>query len=182
MGKRSSFVTDALGRYDTPASAAAPLLPHLVPGTRYWEPCAGALKLVEALAPVATCVAATDIEPRAEGVYRMPADQVTAADVRAMAIDAIITNPPWPKGGQRGDPTLSLLRCWVALAPTWALLPADFQHNRYFAEVGPWCAKIVSVGRVSWAGNGVGGKDNAAWFFFTPYNTARPRFYWRDAA
>lgn len=180
MGKRSRFTVDALGRYDTPPEAVAPLLPHLAPGLRYWEPCAGALKLVEALAPRAVCLVATDIEPRAEGVFRMPGDRVTAADVAAWGFDAIITNPPWPKAGGGGDPAVSLLRTWCALLPTWALLSGDFMHNRYFGALGPWCAKIVSVGRVSWSGNGIGGKDNAAWYLFRPDHAGRTRFFWRD--
>jgi hypothetical protein len=179
VGKRSAFEVDALGRYDTPAVAVVPLTSHLPVGLRYWEPCAGAGALIRALDRWAECVGASDIEPRAERIREMPGLALTGAMLDAAEAQAIITNPPWPMAGGRGEPALGLLRHFAALRPTWALLAADFAHCAYFAEVEGACAKIVSIGRVSWAGNGVGGKDNAAWYLFEPGNTRQPRFFGR---
>jgi hypothetical protein len=42
MSKRAHRFPERLqGKYDTPAKAAAPLLPHLKPGARFIEPCVG---------------------------------------------------------------------------------------------------------------------------------------------
>jgi hypothetical protein len=41
MGKRSTFPRIPQDSYPTPAEAVAPLLPHLEPGSRFFEPCAG---------------------------------------------------------------------------------------------------------------------------------------------
>lgn len=183
MAKRSTFALDLLGRYDTPPAAVVPLLPHLpVPGPVYWEPCAGCGALISALERWADCAVATDIEPRAEGIYRMPGDHVAPGDLDGSGIDMIITNPPWPRGGRAGDPALSLIKVWSALRPTWCLLAADFMHNLYFRDLAPICRKIVSVGRVSWAGNGKAGTENAAWYLFDAAFIGRTRFYPRGRA
>ena len=42
MGKRSDFVRLPQDKYDTPAEAVLPLLPHLKPCARFIEPCCGA--------------------------------------------------------------------------------------------------------------------------------------------
>lgn len=64
-----------------------------------------------------------------------------------------------------------------AIAPTWLLLSADFAHNKYFSQMT--CAAIVSVGRVSWMENGIGGKDNCAWYLFDKNHEGPPPFFRR---
>lgn len=179
MGKRSSFAVDPLGRYDTPPEAVVPLTGHLPCGLRYWEPCAGRGALIRALDRWATCVGATDVEPRADRIDALPGLRLSGAMLDQARADAILTNPPWPRSGGAGQPTLDLLLHWSRMRPTWVLLAADFAHCAYFARLEAACAKIVSVGRVSWAGNGTAGKDNAAWYLFDAANTRQPRFFGR---
>ena len=49
MGRRSNFPRIPQDAYSTPAEAVAPLLPHLEPGSRFFEPCAGEGRLIEHL-------------------------------------------------------------------------------------------------------------------------------------
>jgi hypothetical protein len=92
----------------------------------------------------------------------------------AVGVDLWITNPPWPEPGQRGDPAVSIILHLMAIAPVWVILPWDFATNAYFARLYATCTDIVPVGRVSWMGNGQGGKDNAAWFRFDAAAQGQP--------
>lgn len=148
----------------TPRAAVAPLVPHLPTGGCTWiEPCAGdgdlARHLVD-LWPAGGFTGAYDIAPRAEGVM-----QADAMEMKARP-GLYITNPPWPRQGQRGEPVIGMAKHLAALAPTWLLLPWDFAANAYFAAVASICHAILPIGRVSWMGNGEAGKDNAAWYLF----------------
>lgn len=165
MGKRSTFDRRDRDYYPTPVSAIKPLVPHLPAVGSYIEPCAGASHLIRGLAevwPGGDCVYASDIEPQSPGIAR--AD--LAAPMPLDGVDLFITNPPWPAMGQRGEPVISIARHLSALRPTWLLLSSDFAFNAYFGPLSPICRMIVAVGRVSWEGNGVAGKDNAAWYLF----------------
>ncbi|TFL16417.1 hypothetical protein [Jannaschia formosa] len=166
MSKRSSFARRLRDFYPTPPSAAAPLRRHLPDGARYWEPCAGDGALIEALAPRARCVVATDIAPRCEGIHRADVLGVPAEDIRAVGLDLIVTNPPWPMPGQGGAPVTTLIDHLAGVRPLWLLLAWDVAANGYFERLRPICPCIVPIGRVSWAQNGVAGKDNAAWYLF----------------
>lgn len=167
------------GFWPTPRAAVAPLVPYLPQRATYGEPCAGDLSLVRALDtlwPTGRCIIASDIISRVPGV-----DQVDALTLEADDDSPAlwITNPPWPKGGKRGDPALSIIRHLSSIAPTWCLLPWDFAANDYFRHVAASCAEIVPIGRVSWLGNGIPGKDNCAWYLFDAQNrfqtVIRPR-------
>ena len=93
-----------------------------------------------------------------------------------------ITNPPWPRPGMHGEPTISIALHLSAIAPTWLLLSADFAHNRYFGRIASRCVKIVSVGRVKWiAGSSMTGKDNAAWYLFDGRHAGVTAFIGRAA-
>jgi len=177
MGKRSTFPPKPNAGYDTPLGAVVPLVRHLPAApTLYAEPCAGNGKLIDGLArlwPHGKCLLATDIAPRSALVGHGDALEMQALDWCGL----IITNPPWPKPGQKGAPTVPILAHLSHLAPTWALLNADFAHCHYFAALEARCAKIVSVGRVSWEENGVKGKENAAWFLFRPEFCGQTRFF-----
>jgi hypothetical protein len=174
MGKRSSFDRRERDFYPTPPEAVAPLLPHLPPRVRFAEPCDGEGDLRHELERWgAVAVSWTDL---AEG---KDARDWNEHDLAYGEPDYFITNPPWPKA--KGEPTLSIAKHLAQLRPTWLLLSADFAHNRYFASVAPICAKIVSVGRVSWAGNGIAGKDNCAWYLFDARHIGPTKFYGRAA-
>lgn len=159
IGKRSSgFERRAQDWYATPAKAVAPLLPHLLPRTRFVEPCAGDMALVRTLEAAGhICVHASDIEIRAQGVLL---DNAATAEMVEGSV--AITNPPW--AWDMLHPIISNLS---AQLPTWLLLDADFMHNVRAARFMRQCRKIVSVGRVKWiADSDQSGKSNSAWFLF----------------
>ncbi|TRD16945.1 hypothetical protein [Palleronia caenipelagi] len=180
MGKRSAYPRRRLDCYDTPPEAVVPLIGHLAPGVRYWEPCAGSGALLTALAGHAMCVGATDIEPRSRLVRRAAAEALTARRIAKAGPETFITNPPYPSNGSKGEPTLGLIRHLAAILPTWMLLPFDFTANQYFASVAPICAKILPIGRVSWMFNGKGGNENSAWVLFDAAHVGPTRFFARQ--
>lgn len=179
MGKRSPGLPQRpRGFWPTPFEAVKPLVPYLPPVADWIEPCAGAGDLIRhlsALWPLGRCRAAYDLVPQAEGIEQ--------GDARALdhRPDLFITNPPWPVTGKRGDPAMSIIVHLMGLAPCWMLLPWDFAANAYFREVRASCVDVVPIGRVSWLGNGQGGKDNAAWYLFNASHRAGPRLHARLA-
>lgn len=155
------------GFWPTPKSAIAPLVPWLPRRAAYGEPCAGDGAIVAGLAdlwPGGCCVWQSDLAPQARGIEALRVDEITAQ--RAGRVDLWITNPPWPKGGKRGDPALSIIAHLAAIAPVWALLPWDFSANDYLRRLHGICSDAIPIGRVSWMGNGQPGKDNCGWFRF----------------
>jgi hypothetical protein len=166
------------GFWPTPIDAVRPLIPYL-PERAWWiEPCAGDGALVRhlsALWPGSSLAYASDLVPQADGIEQMDALSIDARP------DLYITNPPWPVGGMKGDPALSIIVHLMGLAPSWMLLPWDFGANVYFREVQPACVRIVPIGRVSWLGNGQGGMDNAAWYLFDARHKAGPLLHARAA-
>lgn len=159
MGKRSDFARIERDFYPTPESAVLPLIPHLAPGTRFIEPCAGNGALVRWLGKHGvTCQTAFDIEPADFTVERRDA----MSDWFTCGADVIITNPPWAR------PILHpMIEHLSARLPTWLLFDADWMHTRQSAPLMPLCRKIVSVGRVKWfPDTTMTGKDNAAWYLF----------------
>lgn len=167
MGKRSEFKRLARDFYPTPKEAIKPLMPHLDQGLKFDEPCAGNGKMAEHIESLSGFTISntgwSDIEPENPIIPNL--DLFNLYKCRG---DMFITNPPWPSIGKHGDPTISMAIHLSDLAPTWFLLNADVMHNKYFTKVADRCAKVVSVGRVSWAGNGIKGKENCAWFLFMP--------------
>lgn len=177
VGKFSDFPRRARDCYDTPPEAVLPLIGHLPPGVRYWEPCAGAGRLIEALRPRATCVQATDIAPRNDRVNCLPVEDVCAEACGLATVQMFITNPPWPAPGRHGEPVVGIVRHLAAIRPTWLLLPLSMAAARYFAGIAPICAKIVIVGRVSWMENGTSGKEDCAWYLFDARHIGQTRFF-----
>ena len=86
MGKRSDFPRLPQDKYDTPKSAAMALLPHLMPGTQFIEPCAGEGYLIGHLKRAGHVLI---------GAFDLP------DDARMRRYDGIedgvvfVTNPPW---------------------------------------------------------------------------------------
>ncbi len=183
MGKRSDgFERKQRGFYPTPAAAFAPLAPYLPRGSRAIEPCAGNGALCSLLhAAGMEILAATDIEPQHELVGKMDALAYNALNI-PNDLDYFITNPPWPELGQRGNPTLAIVDHLRQLAPTWVLLPSDFMHNQYAAQIMEYCGGIISVGRVQWIPDSDGpGKDNCCWYLFGRQKAGSLRFIGRQA-
>ena len=164
---QSGFARKAHDAYDTPPEAVAPLVRFLSGHASYVEPCAGAGRLIEGLAlhaPWLRCVCASDLHPRAEGIFAEDAASLTVP----LHANVVITNPPWPHPGKSGDPAVSIILNLCRQRTTWALLPFSFAANRYFARVSAHCFTVAPIGRVSWEGNGVPGTKDAAWFGFWP--------------
>jgi hypothetical protein len=154
MGKRSTFPRVPQDAYSTPAEAVAPLLPHLEPGSRFFEPCAGEGRLVEHLVNAGhICVGRCDL----------PTD---ARTWRYLSIESgviFITNPPWSRPALH-DIIVNLSN----QAPAWLLLDSDWAHTRQSIPYLPRLQKIVSVGRLKWIEDSPHtSKDNAAWMLFT---------------
>lgn len=129
MGKRSAFARLPQDRYDTPAKAVVPLLPHLPPGATYYEPCHGNGALVRAL-PL-RCVGHSDAELDARSTrYETDAD-------------FFITNPPF-----RRDLLHFIIENLRTQRPTWLLLDSDWMFTRQASRLMTYCQRIVAVGRV----------------------------------
>lgn len=179
MTKRASgkFARRAQDSYDTPPEAVAPLLPFLPERLPFCEPCGGAGALsgeLERLRTVPYAVV-TDIEPRSEHVGQWDAFDLREEDL--IGCEYIITNPPWSR-----DLLHPMIEHFANLRPTWLLFDADWMHTRQAAPYLAYCHKIVSVGRVSWMGNGVSGFDNCAWYLFDAnQNRLATEFYGREA-
>ena len=140
--------------YATPEAAVLPLLPHLDPHTRFDEPCCGEHDLVRHLEKHGHhCASFSDINA--------PAYPVDAFHWKNCHGDCFITNPPWTR-----EILHPLITHLSDIAPTWLLFDADWMHTKQAIPHLERCQKIVSVGRVSWMGNGVSGFDNCAWYLF----------------
>lgn len=158
MGKRSNFERIPRDFYPTPESAVLPLLPHLAPGTRFCEPCAGDGRLIDHLTAAGHhCAGAWDIEPRRDDIDKIDASQRLIGN-----IDCFITNPPWSR------PVLHELISHLAWQhPTWLLFDADWMHTKQSAPFMPLLRAVVSVGRVKWIEDSpFTGKDNCCWYLF----------------
>ena len=153
MGKRSDFVRYPQDAYDTPAEAVAPLLPHLVPCTRFIEPCAGAGYLVGHLKRAGHVLI---------GAYDLPNDARSARYAGIGGGEIFVTNPPWSR------PALHpIINNLSDQAPTWLLIDADWVHTKQAIPYLPRLQKIVSIGRVRWIPDSpYDGKDNACWHLF----------------
>lgn len=172
VGKRSNFERKPRDFYPTPLPAVLPLLLHLLPRTRFAEPCCGDLALVRHLEKHGHgCYWASDIERRSietviagstVGYKAVVADALTLT-VPLQQADCIITNPPW-------DTKIlhPMMEHFIKNSKyTWLLLKADWMHNVGSADLLKYCDIIVSIGRVSWEENGTSGKDNCCWYRFT---------------
>ncbi len=156
MTKRASgkFKRNPRDFYATPYEAVLPLLPHLPLGTSYDEPCAGDGDLIGHLIKHGHgCSWASDIN----GIHRI----FDAFSLTKCYGKMFITNPPWSR-----DVLHPLITHLSDIAPTWLLFDADWMHTKQAIPFMLRLAKIVSVGRVSWMGNGVSGFDNCCWYLF----------------
>ena len=160
MGKRSEFERIDKDYYRTiDKRAVEALAPHLLPRTRFCEPCAGAGDLMDQLTALGhVCARARDIDPQREDIERKDALTTLTGN-----IDCFITNPPWSR--EILHPLIDFLSLQ---APVWLLFDADWAHTKQSAPYMKWCSDIVSVGRLIWIpGTNTSGKDNCAWYRFS---------------
>jgi hypothetical protein len=153
MGKRSTFPRFPQDAYDTPFEAAAPLLPHLTPGTRFVEPCVGRGHLLGHL-------------KRAEhvlvGAYDLPDDARAKRYTEAQPGVVFITNPPWSR-----DVLHPIIVNLSDQLPAWLLIDFDWLATQQSAPFLPRLCVIVVIGRVRWIPDSpYDGKDNATWCLF----------------
>ena len=146
--------------YPTPYAA---VLPHLAPETYFHEPCAGDGDLVMHLDRNGhVCAQRGDISTGQD-----------ALEIYNTQGDVFITNPPWDRRVLH-----PLIEHLSRIKPAWLLFDADWVHTKQAKPYGHLCREIVSVGRVSWMGNGVSGFDNCAWYLFDVAGE-RTEFHWR---
>lgn len=168
MGKRSNFERKPHDFYPTPYEAVLPLLPHLSRST-FIEPCAGDGRLIAHLEKHGhKCAYACDIEPQADGIEKR---DVLFFGWHCPSADFIITNPPWER-----DSLHRMIFMFKQERPTWLLFDADWMHTTQAAPFLKSCSKIISIGRISWEGNGVSGMDNCCWYLFQDENDVKTEF------
>jgi hypothetical protein len=178
MGKRSNFERNPRDYYKTwDKRAVSALLPHLAPGTRFIEPCAGDGTLANQLMAAGhLCEGTYDIEPQHPTVQRGDAlvDRLPKSES-----SIFITNPPWDR--KILHPLITHLS---DQAPTVLLFDADWIHTKQAIPFLPRLRKVISVGRLRWIeGSTMDGKDNCAWFCFgAPYKAARAADFYGRAA
>lgn len=166
MGKRSNFKRRPHDFYATfDHRAVKPLIPHLMCGMRYDEPCAGDGSLIGLLSVYGfECTRALDIVPNSPIV-----EPGNALDITDCKGQCFITNPPWSR--KMLHPLIAHLS---DIAPTWFLMSANWMHNKssngYRESVrflDERCTDIISIGRVRWIkGTKDDGKDDCAWYRF----------------
>lgn len=168
MSKRSNFAPRPKDFWRTPKKALAPLLPHLPPGTKFAEPCAGDGTLVYLLEQAGhKCVWKTDMWPAREDIGQ--ADALMLKDVEA---DYFLTNPPW-----RRDWLHPIIDHLSVMLPFWALFDADWCFTKQSSCLIHRCSRIIPVGRVKWIPDSpYSGMDSVAWYEFLPGHTDGPRF------
>ena len=174
MGKRSDFERVERDFYKTPLKGLQPLLPHLCPGTKFIEPCAGDGTLVDMLvAEGHRCLQASDIWPQRFDIHMRDALGVRGSP------EAFITNPPWDR--KILHPLITHLS---DQAPTWLLFDADWAHTKQARLFADRLRKVVSVGRLIWIpGTKMTGKENCAWYCFDrPAANQETAFYMQAAA
>lgn len=157
--------------------AAARLVPHLRPATAYVEPCAGGGHLIDALASHGMrCWVAMDIEPQRQDVMKGNALDITAPITEGQCGQVLpfITNPPWDR--KVLHPLIDHL---ARLAPTWLLFDAGWKETAQAARFGPWCAKIVSVGRLRWVPDSPhNATDDCSWYLFDARHQGGTEYVW----
>lgn len=177
--------------YPTPFKAVEPLKTFLPEYFTFIEPCAGDGRMVNHIYDLmdndCECRGAYDIEhpeddPLVFNVEIRDALSLTGADVEG--VDYIITNPPWSRDKKSGYLLHRMIEHFAELRPTWLLFDADWMHTKQATPlIEKYLLQIVSIGRVSWADNGVSGKDNAVWYLFDKdarKHLPRPEFFARD--
>lgn len=172
IGKRSNFERIEKDYYRTiDKRAVEALAPHLLPNTRFCEPCAGAGDLMDQLTDLGhICTRASDIDPQREDI-----EQKDALTTLTGNIDCFITNPPWSR------PILHQLIVFLSSQhPTWLLFDADWAHTKQSVPYMSLCTDIVAIGRLIWIpGTTMSGKDDCSWYRFSAESNGTTIFHGR---
>lgn len=157
MSKRNpGFDRRERDNYPTPWVAVPPLLPHLKPGTRFIEPCAGEGWLVGHLKRAGHICA---------GAFDLPDHDARTACYDVKGADVFVTNPPWAT-----RPANLLHPIIINLsdqAPTWLLIYSDWLCTTQATPLLSRLRAIAVVGRLKWiVGSKSVGYDNCCWALF----------------
>ena len=171
MGKYSDFERKENDKYYTPYDAVVPLIPHIFAPysargykATFVEPCAGDGRLVRHLQKHDhKCLFACDIEPENDphNSFQIERQDVLFFNYQLPKADLIITNPPWKR-----ETLHEMIEAFRLQMPTWLLFDADWAFTKQSIPYRKHCKYILPVGRISWEGNGVCGKEACAWYLF----------------
>lgn len=171
MTKRcSKFKRNPKDFYVTPDKAIFPLLEHLDYKMSFIDPCYGTGAIASYLMRENTgsCVGMYELYPEEYDTAQFGTIYKEDAAVHQYPSsgDFFITNPPWDRNLLH-----PIIENLAGQKPTWLLFDADWMHTKQAEPYLKYCVKIVSVGRVSWMGNGVNGMDNCCWYLFDKNHT-----------
>ncbi len=153
MSIYSDFERKEHDKYYTPYEAVIPLLPHLPRCTEFIEPCAGDGRLIRHLESAGhRCLYACDIKPEGEGIEQR---DVLFFDAPLPPTRMIITNPPWER-----EVLHPMIDIFTAQADTWLLFDSAWPNTIQAIPFAHLCKKIISIGRISWEGNGISGTQD----------------------
>jgi hypothetical protein len=172
MGKRSSFERIGNDYYRTfDPKAVNKLAPHLQPGTRFIEPCAGDGVLADQLIKAGhKCLQSYDIDPQRADVEKR--DALTYEPDHAGFV--WITNPPWSR-----EILHPLIRHLSDQSATWLLFDADWAFTDQAKPFKRRLRRIVVVGRLRWIPDTkMTGKDNCAWYLFDKPDPFAPTLFY----
>ncbi len=169
--------------WDTPPEAMPSLLRHLPRKIGFYEPCAGAGVLAEALeAQGHKCFSKSDIFPRKSNIALHDAIE-TIKEIKWPTDDIydsefIITNPPFSRESMCF--CRELIEASASKRQSWFLLPLAFGANVQNAELmRRLCLEIVTIGRLKWIPNTKHKESrDMAWFLFSNFSPKLPtRFF-----
>lgn len=151
--------------------AVQPLVPFLVPGQMYLEPCAGDGALIALLDALGFhCYGRFDLEPQCPYIPQRNALSLCQLE------GTVITNPPWERRMLH-----ALILHLVPIADeVWMLFDSSWAHTKQATAIGErCCTDIVSVGRVKWFLNSKNdATDDCSWYRFSKDKAAPTRFHW----
>lgn len=165
--------------WDTPPEAVQSLLRHLPRNIGFYEPCAGAGALSNALeAHGHRCLHKSDIAPRNHDISQNDALEVIA-QLRPPSTDVfdqsfIITNPPFSRESMGF--CRDLIIASAHKRQTWFLLPLAFAANVQNANIMKrFYQKVVTIGRLKWKpGTRHKERRDMAWFLFSNFGPPFP--------
>ena len=186
---RSNYERKANDLYETEEWATEALLRHFpVAGMRVWEPAAGNHKMADVLRKSgAGFVLTSDITTYSRPHFE-EFDFIHAEETRVYGYyrdrswpDAIITNPPFGKGGRDAVRfvELALERCDGIVA---MLLPDVFDFGKtrthLFRDNPRFTSKINLIDRIQWFPGKFGNTQNHAWYVWCNKGKISPNLYY----
>ena len=184
MGKRSDFDRKDKDFYITPREPIEVLIPHLIKGVKYTDPCWGTGAIPNVLnGEIAECIAMNDLHTYAQ-FPTVSGEDATTFQFRFQYNDYLskffITNPPWTRTKKSGYLLHKIIENLASQKPTWLLFDSDWSFTKQSAPYMDYCVKMVAVGRVKWFPDSDGtGKDNCAWYLFDKNFTGKTEFIGR---